>query len=67
MTDRNLVNIPNTTKNNTEVPSTHIIHSIIIHLDPDSGSDNNTKYESSDTEDSIKWRHIPAACPANTM
>jgi hypothetical protein len=54
MTDRNPVNIPNTTKNNTEGPSTHIIHSIIIHLNPDSGSDNDTEYENSDTEDSIK-------------
>jgi hypothetical protein len=54
MTDRNLVNIPNTMKNNTEGPSTHIIHSIIIYLVPDSGSENDTEYESSDTQGSIK-------------
>jgi hypothetical protein len=54
MTDRNLVNIPNTTKNNIEGTSTHIIHCIIIHLDPDSDSDNDTEYESSDNKDSIK-------------
>ena len=44
MTDRNLVNIPTPQKIILKsLP--HIIHSIIIHLDTDSGSDNINKYE----------------------